>query len=148
MTSSRTIAFCSLPLVHLHVHWQFPLQFQPTPPLGFKFSDGAMVMNPWRSAGLRPTVDALGKQTNRDIHHCAADDAPEMCHIRLLSAGLHSAYTAPEQCCRRAIILESWVGENTLALFSTSRNMLNGQLWLEKTDFKKCANCYFPNVSH
>ena len=95
-----------------------------------------------------PVLDALGKQTNRDIHHCAADDAPEMCHIRLLSAGLATVrvYTAPEQCCRRAIILESWVGEiTTLDLFSTSRNMFNGQLWLEKMAF---LFCNFPNVSH
>ena len=41
-----------------------------------------------------PVLDALGKQTNRDIHHCAAGDAPEMCHIRLLSAGLLAALTA------------------------------------------------------
>ena len=95
-----------------------------------------------------PVLDALGKQTNRDIHHCAADDAPEMCHIRLLSAGLHSACTAWVTCCRRVTSLESWVGENTLALFSTSRNMLNGQLWLEKTDFFNCVNCQYPNFSH
>ena len=103
---------------------------------------------PWDWSGLRPIVDALGKQTNRAIHHCAADDAPEMCHIRLLSAGLHSAYTAPEQCCRRVTSLKSWVGENTLNLFPTSRDMFNGQLLLEKTEISYFAKYHIWHCSH
>ena len=95
-----------------------------------------------------PVLDAVSKQTNR--YHSLPNrwQSPEMCHIRLLSATLLTARTAWVTCCRRVTSLESWVGENTLALFSTSRNMLNGQLWLEKTDFFYCVNCHYPNFSH
>ena len=47
---------------------QFPLHFHHTQPITFKFYDGAMVMTSWRWAGMRPILDAISKQRNREYH--------------------------------------------------------------------------------
>ena len=95
-----------------------------------------------------PVLDAVSKQTNR--YHSLPNrwQSPEMCHIRLLSAGLPAARTAWNTCCRRVTSLESWVGENTLKLFPPPRDMFNGQRWLENTDLKKFVNTWIPKYSH
>ena len=148
MTSSRNIACWSRWASDLPSGCHFAHDFDDTATLRFKILNGAVLMTAWRRAGIRPIFDAISKQTNREYHRMSRTNRPILSLLRLLSAALLTVHTAWVTCCRRVTSLKSWVGHMIQNLFPPPRDMFNGQLWLEKTDFKKCVNCYFPNSSH
>ena len=91
---------------------------------------------PWDWSGLRPIVDALGKQTNKRIavlsHGQSSKFAPATIVVGHAANGLQCARAMLQA--RDHFGVMGWI--HYTAFVSTSRGMLNGQLWLEKTDLK------------